>query len=232
MHALRRHSRRLLLPPGWVALGFLLLLGCQALLANRRQMQRYGVMQLAMPALKPNKEFIYWMRQHKQSYTDYSQLSVKELNKLRPWHDAEFTGIPFLDFFNEQITQDEIEAMQANSCQAGGVRIRFSKQATYENLVDALDIMNITNQAKYWLDIIHKPVTLYAITDKSSPHYSSRLTAPPCGGMSYYLPLTKCTLRQNFASLWQQPWQPVTLLIASIAALSLYRLARPRPSLR
>lgn len=31
----RRYYRRLLLPLGWVALGFLLLLGCQALLSHR-----------------------------------------------------------------------------------------------------------------------------------------------------------------------------------------------------
>jgi len=33
MYVPRRHYRRLLLPPGWVALRFLLLLGCQVLLA-------------------------------------------------------------------------------------------------------------------------------------------------------------------------------------------------------
>ncbi|MGI4736024.1 MAG: hypothetical protein ACRYG7_12685 [Janthinobacterium lividum] len=47
----RRHYRRLLLPPGWVALGFLLLLGCLALLSHRQQLRLENVLQLTMPRL-------------------------------------------------------------------------------------------------------------------------------------------------------------------------------------
>ena len=57
----------------------------------------------------------------------------------------------------------------ADTGHAGGVRIRFLPGATYANLVKVLDIMNYTNQKKYWLDIQHKPVTLYAITEKQLP---------------------------------------------------------------
>jgi len=48
----RRFRRPLLLPPGWVALGFLLLIGCLLLQAHWRQLRLVNVVQLTMPPLR------------------------------------------------------------------------------------------------------------------------------------------------------------------------------------
>lgn len=83
----RRQYRCLLLPPGWLALGFLLLLGCQALLTHERQLHLSNVMQLTMPPLKPEKSNSCLIE------TSVYE-SVTNLNVLRPWHNADFTGNP------------------------------------------------------------------------------------------------------------------------------------------
>ena len=155
----RRMRRRLLLPPGWVALGFLLLLGCQALQPWAGQLKQWNVMQITMPRmsirLKPEEG-----QQYKKDYS-MPYMALPELNKIRPWHDAEFKGELLSDFFNAATTESAIRKIIADTSHAGGVRIRFLPGATYANLVKVLDIMNYTNQKKYFLDIHHRPTTLY-----------------------------------------------------------------------
>ncbi|RZJ86791.1 MAG: hypothetical protein EOO60_13005 [Hymenobacter sp.] len=227
MYAPRRHVRRLLLPPGWVALGFLLLLGCQALLTHRRQLQPYSVMQLAMLPLQPDKAI-------SRRVPVYG--SITELNKFRPWRDAEFTGTSIKDFINAASAETAIEAIKADTGQAGGVRIRFGQHATYSNLIRVLDMMNYLNQKIYWLDIRHNPTTLYAITNKYVPIKSSAF--PALGCLLYndvFLPSPPApTWRQllikEIAGIWQQAWRLTTLLFIVIIVLSIYRLAYLRPT--
>jgi len=110
----RRVRRRLLLPPGWVALGFLLLLGCQALRPWQRQLRPMRVMTLTMPALRiselaPWNKFVYQL--------------PRQLNLLRPWHDVEFQGNELLNFLNAAATEAATWQIIADTSHAGGVRI-------------------------------------------------------------------------------------------------------------
>jgi hypothetical protein len=65
---------------------------------------------------------------------------------LRPWHDAEFIGAPLTDFLVTATIENAVLAINADTSHIGGVRIRFSQQATYANLIKTLDLMNIFNQ--------------------------------------------------------------------------------------
>ena len=58
----RRHRRRLLLPPGWVALAGLLLLGCLALRPWQERLKRQVVLELTMPPL--NKSGTIWPHEY------------------------------------------------------------------------------------------------------------------------------------------------------------------------
>jgi hypothetical protein len=230
----RRRQRRLLLPPGWVALGFTLLLGCLVLLSHERQMRLPTVMQLTMPPLKP-EESTPWLTK-----TPIYRL-VATLDLLRLWHDVDFVGAPLNDFANAEIAKTAMRAMITDSSHEGGVRIRFRQQATYANLIKALDLMNVFNQKKYWLDIRHKPITLYAITEKQLP-----LKEPcdsreifMCGGVFVEKLAPKLTfqqllneLRQKASSLSQQNWRPSMLLLALISSLSICRLGNLRRASR
>jgi hypothetical protein len=222
----RRRQRRLLLPPGWLALGFLLLLGCLALLTHERQLKQPTVIQLTMPPLKPDKSDI-WL-------TAPAYKPVDKLNVLRPWHDTDFVGTPLNDFVNAKATQIAIRAINADSSHAGGVRIRLQQGATYGNLVNALDIMNIENQKKYWLDIRHQPITLYAVTDKALPPDSVHQQMFVCGTRDYEIPAPAevLSLKQLVESLWQHAWRPSVLLLAALSNLSIYRLSSFRQPAR
>jgi hypothetical protein len=226
----RRRQRRLLLPPGWVALGLLLLLGCFALLTHERQLQLINVLQLTLPSIKPSSS---------APWNDFVYKRPAELNTLRPWHDAEFVGASLHDFMNAEDAEAAIRTINADSSCLGGVRIRFHQGATYGNLVDVLDIMNIENQKKYWLDFRHQPFTLYAITDKQSSVLKIKnslyddcmlcndvfIHAPPG-------PTFQQLLFKKFVLLQQQVWRLPILLLVAISALSFYRLSRVRRAIR
>jgi hypothetical protein len=235
MYAFRRHSRRLLLPPGWVALGFLLLLGCQALLAHRRQVQQYGVMQLMMPAIKQDTAMARFIT--KDYDMPYRLLS--ELDAARKWHTVDYWGRFLTDADNARYIKAAVQLIKADSAHDGGVRIRLHEHATYANLVEVLGIMNICKQPRYFLDIRHQPTTLYAITNKYVPVKTSNYSL--VGGCVLYddvfiptppVPTWEQILSRDISSLWQKAWRLPTSLFIVLIALSFYRLARPRPSLR
>ena len=158
----RRVRCRLLLPPGLVALGFLLLLGCQALQPWSGRVKQWNVMQMTIPAFHVDKS---------ASWNTVVYQPPKQLNSFRPWHDAAFEGNKLADFLNAATTESAVRQIIADTNHAGGVRIRFLPGATYANLVKVLDIMNYTNQKKYWLDIHYEPITLYEITTLPTPKY-------------------------------------------------------------
>jgi hypothetical protein len=230
MYIPRRHYRHLLLPPGWVALGLLLLLECQALLTHERQMRLPNVLQLTMPSLQQDTS-----RQGRSSENyDMPYRPVNKLDSARPWHDAEFAGAHLSDFVNLATTENFVRAIHADTKRGGGVRIRFHSHATYANLVSALDLMERLNQGIYWLDIRYTPITLYAITNEPIPVNSTRQLVFNCGIRYSVIPTPTAVLsfKQILDGFWQQSWRSSTLLLMIISALSFYRLARPRPIAR
>lgn len=224
MLVLRRVRRRLLLPPGWVALGFLLLLGCQALRPWVGQVRLWNVIQITMPALRPDK----WNR--------IPQQSPWQLNRLRTWHTIEFRGRKSSDSLSAVVIESATQKIIADYRHAGGVRVRFLPGATYANLIRVLDIMNYAGQKKYWLDIHHQPITLYAITEKSlaiAPPKclpcddAIRSPSTPAAQVFQQL-LTE--FWQRIESLKERVWRQSLLLLLVISSLSLWRLLPKEPS--
>ncbi len=173
MRVPRRCRRRLLLPPGWVALGFLLLLGCQALQPWRGQLRLWNMLQVTMPPLKP-VDGMPW------NHVVYR--SPLQLNHFRGWHEVKLAGQLLPDFLSFNQLEAAIRVVQLDTLHAGGVRVRFGPQATYANLVQVLDCMLYTGQRKYWWDIRSKHTVFYAITEKwVPPTPSSRPLLFICG---------------------------------------------------
>lgn len=223
----RRIRRPLLLPVGWVALGWLLLLGCELLQAHWRQLRQGNVLQISMLPLKQDTTgFASYQHYNRGSDTPYDMpyLPPFKLNRLRPWHDAVLRGGPIADFLNAAVIEAAIRVIQADSARAGGVRVRLLPGATYANLVTVLDVMSFTNQKVYWLDIQHRPITLYALTKKELPSDPSNVSLT-CGCCSS-LPSPAINSWQQWLDALQQPaWRIPLLLLAVLGCLSAYRLA-------
>lgn len=238
MHAPRRHTRRLLLPPGWVALGFLLLLGCQALLAHRRQMQVEYKLELAMPIPeKMASEF---------NFSPHIRPFTKPLADVKPtthWHTINFNGGKLNDFASGAMVATAMRSIEKESTHAAGIKVCFQQGATYSSLVATLDLMNQLSHPRYWLDIEHQPTAFYAVNGQAikiireavpAPRYLPFCISPLPENYEPPVPIPSFwqIAQQNFANLWQQPWRLSAILIAAVAALGFYRLARPRLSLR
>jgi hypothetical protein len=234
----RRVHRRLLLPPGWVALGFLLLLGCQALQPWHGQLKLWNVLQVTMPPLKANTSYLRFLKSLPASKirnkfdpyaTPLPTISTSVLQNLRPWHTVEFSGHRVADFLSEAAVESATRKIIADTGHAGGVRVRFRPGATYANLVSVLDIMLYTDQKKYFLDIHHQPVTLYAIT---SPSTNESKPLSMCGFIGIAPPApVEHTIRQlliNFeqeiGELRKQAWRWPILVLFVISGLNLWRL--------
>lgn len=234
----RRVRRRLLLPPGWVALGFLLLLGCLALRPWAGRARLWNVVQLTMPPLKADTSYLRFLseptkRKEGKEYNPYStpwsKSAATALRLMRPWHDVEFTGVYLADFFSATATESAVRQIIADTSHAGGVRIRFLKNSTYSNLVKVLDIMNCTKQKKYWLDIRHDSTTLYAIT--TLPIHLKQAPIFSCGTINRETQLLqKMTALQLAAelkeliSLKNQAWRLPIILLIVLSSLGLRRL--------
>lgn len=222
----RRVRRRLLLPPGWVALGFLLLLGCSTLVPRWRELRLNNVLQITMPPLPAGKLGLWPELFHQ---------SPKQLEKYRPWHTVDLNCELIPDFFGTAAAEAATRQIIADTSHAGGVRIRFWPGTTYAGLISVLDIMNRVNQKKYWLDIQHSPTTLYAITDP--PTRTKPVVLFSCGTRYFEarMPPLKVSFRDILEDFWRnlqalasQPWQASTLLLVIISGLSLWRLSRPK----
>ncbi|MVN74896.1 hypothetical protein GO988_01000 [Hymenobacter sp. HMF4947] len=230
-----RFRRRLLLPPGWLSLGFLLLLGCLELRTQWRQLRLANMVQLTMPALKPDTTGLASYKRFSGSTetpfnTPYQ--SVSKLDELRPWRTVEYGGNPLADFFSASTIEASLVAMQADSTYASGLRIRLRASATYKDLVKMLDMMLVANQKRYWLDTRHKPIILYAITNKELPRkrrtYNSINNAWGCCVCVSYVPLApdEPNWLTELKSLQQQIWRPSVLVLVMLIILSLFRLTR------
>jgi hypothetical protein len=174
MYAPRRHSRRLLLPPGWVALGSLLLLGCQVLLAHRRQMLPQRMIELWMPFLSK--------AEIRPPLTDLSALERLRLYNpvaaLKPairWHYVSFTGNPLNDSLSRVALNKIVLLIRANIGGAEGVQVRFGAGATYDSMIYSLTI----SQEGCWFINNGQTSTFYIVSDWAfipDEHYTRPLT--------------------------------------------------------
>lgn len=205
----RRVRRRLLLPPGWVALGFLLLLGCQALLRRGHELQAKNIMQLLVPPLNPREEV-------KQFWGPvYS--SIEEIENFRPWKNIDFRGLN--NAYDLQMSEALLRAMKADTAYSRGVRIHFTPQMKYVNFMDVLDVLYQLN-LRYWVDSQQTGITIYALTTHLTLKERADLAADCRGGsggdLIEVIPLTTA---QIIAALQQPDWQPLSAITGSMIIL-------------
>jgi hypothetical protein len=161
----RRHRRRLLLPPGLVALAGLLLVGCLALRPWQERLTRPTVIDFTMPV------------RHGRSMID-NVFEPKELTKCNDWYDTYFDGSRSGDARHALGIIRQAAAMQAFPQRDQRLQVQLGRRATYAELVFLLDTMDRFNIKKYVLDINHGPTVFYAFTVTPLAHRRSPILLP------------------------------------------------------
>ncbi|NVO84139.1 hypothetical protein [Hymenobacter terrestris] len=222
----RRHRRRLLLPPGLLALAWLLWLGCVALPQVRGVVPQH-VMEVGFPPL------------HKNLWGYPVDASLQEIAAFRPWQTLAVTGNLFEDYFSLRNAQAFFRHLEADPNHNRGLQVRIGQEASYSSLIQLLDWCNVYDMKRYWVDIRHEPTTLYTFTSKPDPNYKG-IPDWVCGVSGGYLPpvlhkpfwvqfddfVTAFWEFGWFASLLSPDWRNSTLLLLLLGAVSAYRLSR------
>ncbi|WP_125932444.1 hypothetical protein [Hymenobacter glacialis] len=232
-HLPRRHRRALLFPPGLLALAGLLWLGCGAVGLWQEQLKPRYVVQLTAPTIK----------QSNSPELGYYIIPPAEAQKLRPWREAYFSGNPKSDLQTQECITTAIRAIKADTAQDGGVRVRFAREARYEQFVFLLNLMNKEGFKQYWIDFYHFPVTFYALTYAYNPltdldaclsgidvKYVVELPPPPLpfwvqfdNWVTDFWQLEGLRFLQSF---WQPEWRASLCVLALITMLSSWRIIR------
>lgn len=236
MYALRRHRRPLLFPPGLLALGFLLLLGCGVVSQQAGQRRNFRVLQLTMPALVPDS---LDLRLDSQKY-----MPPAELERYRPWQTITLTSNTWQDYFSLRQAQAVAQALHTDPAHDRGLRIRFAERATYASLVRSIDCFQVTGIRKYWLDMRQEPTTLYTFTSKPRPIPIEVEQGWECGGvllLKYDVPPSAPALTPSeqllafwsallapgtWAPLFHPEWRTSLYLLLFLSVLSFSRLFR------
>ena len=110
----RRHRRKLLLPPGLLALAFLLLVGCGVLAPIVKERTK-AVLQATFP--------------NSHSTANIYSPTTKQLEDRRSWVDFKITGNKLFDRYNWQQAQQRVKASVNNPDTLKGTRISFHESA-------------------------------------------------------------------------------------------------------
>ena len=157
----RRHRRKLLFPPGLLALAGLLWLGVVTLNGHPERLVWPNVIQLNMLPIEGlarqyySEESLSWPRPLN---------SLEKIAAFRHWSDVKFTENLRANLIEQTHLIAALKCVQSDTLHAGGIRIRFTTAARYKDLIFSLDLVMRKNVKKYWLDIQHGPATLYIIT--------------------------------------------------------------------
>jgi hypothetical protein len=239
----RRHRRHLLFPPGLLALAGLLWLGCVTVVR-------------IIPPKKTVLEFAAWPPKVCSVDSDVPAfvaeawrgspacLPPTALEKFRPWYTFWFVGSVFSDYFALQNTRFVARDLEQNSDLDQGFRVNFAPEATYDNLVQVLDLFNQENVRKSWVDFYHLPVTIYSYTEKplkkpllEEQNYSSGdFRCLLCDDVMPYIPTTseviKRWLTESWGAIRSPVWRNTWLLLLLLTTLSAWRLTHLRAAYR
>lgn len=223
-HLPRRHRRKLLFPPGLLALAWLLWLGCVQVGASREKLMRRTVVQMTMPP-KPTSDTIY-------STTYYNGVQTipflySQLYKLYHWQDIHLNGDAANDSISALAVSKTIKTMRADTIPNCGIRVRFTSKVRYKTFIRLLDLMALNNQKKYLFDMYHGPFAVYVPVDD----YTPQLPIEPlflCGTDSHVilmpLPLTEVN---RWELLFQSTeWRRPLWLLVIMAFLASWRIIR------
>ena len=167
LHLPRRHRRKLLLPPGLLALAGLLLLGCLALRPWQERLTRRNVLQLTMPPANASQTIwpIGYVKACDSLLLKEPKLTYANVLTYRNWFVVSFGQGQLSDTL-------AVHKLKTFLCAKGpepgwkrnGLRVCFAPQASYSCLIMTISILNRFNIQQYFLDIRNKPTALYALT--------------------------------------------------------------------
>lgn len=147
----RRHRRKLLLPPGLLALAFLLLVGCGVIAPIVKERTK-AVHQAAFP---PSR-----------SSANNNWPTTQQLVNRRQWESFEITGNKLFDWLNWQQAQQRIKESVNNLDTLKGTRIYFHQESKYRYIITALDYMHRVSVERYTFDLRSTVPTLYVLDGK------------------------------------------------------------------
>ncbi len=211
-YLLRRHRHHLLLPPGWVALAGLLLLGYLALRPWQERLTRRCALQLTMP-IRPRPG-------DSKSIVKNFAPNLDTLRKYYSWYQTHLSGNPDQDSLLQEQFVLALHRIEADTLHGGVLSIQLGANARYANLVFLLDLMLRENVTRYWLDITRQPTMFYILRPAYQPHAVPLLM---CGTNEYvtHLQIPKqrafgVQLDEWVTAFWQfqwlkQLWQPLKL---------------------
>ncbi|MFC7669658.1 hypothetical protein ACFQT0_21525 [Hymenobacter humi] len=192
----RRHRRKLLFPPGLLALAGLLWLGSVEIEPWREQLKPRYAIRMTMP-IRPRIDAmsgptILWMAPNPDS-----------LLRRDMWREGTLTGNSKLDGRQQQKITEHLRAILSDTLHDGGLRVRLEQTSRYANLIFLFDLMMRQNVKKgYWLDITRSPTTFYVITKAHKPPDPSLTVLPNCCGLGddvgHYTPPLHRLLHSGF----------------------------------
>lgn len=216
----RRQRRRLLLPPGLLALAWLLWLGCVAV-PQLRGVRVQHVMEVTFTPLRPDPAL----------QDEITHSSPATIAAFRPWQTFAVTGNLLEDYFALRNAQAVFRRLETAPNHDRGIQVRIGQEASYSSLVQLLDWCNVYGMKKYWVDLRHEPTTFYTFTTKSKPITNIRPHSPPnlimCGTVVEFDNKRESpSWLEAKLQLWNSDWRNSTLLLLLLGAVSAYRLGR------
>jgi hypothetical protein len=152
----RRHRRKLLLPPGLLALAFLLLVGCGILKAQAR-IRSYAVLQLTTPNL---------CGQLNSVLKTVCISPANELEQENRFCTISFTGNSVNDDSNMRFLQHQLYIRHTTADSVAfekGLAIRFHDKSRYASFISVLDTLAQTKRK--WFFHTYAPVsTIYVLS--------------------------------------------------------------------
>ena len=240
-HLPRRHRRRLLLPPGLVALAGLLLLGCLALRPWQEQAKVHGVISLTVPIHEPHPTL---------PTVRFLVPDPDTMCERRFRHDTFLNGSPIHDQPEYRRIVTAIHTITTDKEHNGLVCVRLATSARYENMIAMLDLMERMHLHKHWFDFTRKPTAFYVLSGRESHNTNEEIISGGLGNCLYYsqysapvVPPLPLLYRFNkviiafwtfdwLAHLRQPEWRWPLTLLALLFLLGIRRLLARKPVAR
>ncbi|WP_324671556.1 hypothetical protein [Hymenobacter sp. GOD-10R] len=160
MYFPRRYRRKLLFPPGLLALSVLLLLGCMRIAKDQRFRPQYVLQFSTMLNCDKNYSILDNGLISRWCYTQ------QELGALRIWRDYSFTSNAFSNWWIIQASQQHLDKLQRFPNSVDGIRFCFGSDAFYGNVIQVLDMLTKQKKDRYIVDNRGKMLTIYAFAEE------------------------------------------------------------------
>ncbi|MBF9239919.1 hypothetical protein I2I05_21180 [Hymenobacter sp. BT683] len=148
----RHHRRKLLFPPGLLALAGLLWLGCFYIRQDSR-LKRATVLQLTVPEL----DEVYFGH----------PLTVRYLAGMRQWHTFKLIGVTSSDLITVRQVISCLPTLYSSQDSIQGVKVTFGRNSKYSDLIHILSALNQAEINRFAFETRTSLPILYIIENSS-----------------------------------------------------------------